>query len=71
MLLPTIKAFFDGLNIATVSKETITVWFMLLQLAWGENKTKSWTKFLCSDAIKFPNSILLCNCFFYSGLTEN
>lgn len=51
MLLPTIKAFFDGLNIATVSKETITVRFMLLQLAWGENKTKSWTKFLCSDAI--------------------
>lgn len=33
-------SLFDGLDIATVSKETITVWFMLFQLAWGEKKTK-------------------------------
>lgn len=48
-------SLFDGLNIATVSKETITVWFMLFQLAWGEKKKKkrkSLTKFLCSDAIR-------------------
>lgn len=37
-------SLFDGLNIATVSKETITVWFMLFQLAWGGTKRKKFDK---------------------------